>query len=81
MVELIFHELTHHYGTEDDDSQGVLMNAHTIDGLMNGRPKENAVILGLLNGVIKTPLPKPTGYDRPPRSAGFPYEGPFHPIK
>jgi hypothetical protein len=32
MSELIFHELTHLYGTVDDDSRGDLLNAHTIDG-------------------------------------------------
>ena len=31
---LFFHELSHLYGTEDDDSYGDLMNAHTIDTLM-----------------------------------------------
>lgn len=31
---LVFHELTHLYGTEDDDSAGDLMNAHTLDKMI-----------------------------------------------
>ena len=41
--ELFFHELTHIYGTEDDDSEGDLMNAHTIDGMINGNVVGNPI--------------------------------------
>ena len=31
----MMHELSHEYGTEDDDTKGVLINAHNIASLMN----------------------------------------------
>jgi len=33
---LLLHELSHMYGTEDDDSKGIFQNAHNLDDLMNG---------------------------------------------
>jgi len=47
--ELIFHELTHLYGTEDDDSAGELMNAHMIDGMINGSFDGHPLVTHLVN--------------------------------
>jgi uncharacterized protein YciU (UPF0263 family) len=47
--ELLFHELSHVYSTEDDDSAGTLMNAHTIDNMINGSFLTNPTYVYLKN--------------------------------
>jgi RHS repeat-associated protein len=39
-----FHEITHLYGTEDDDSKGDFMNAHIIDDLLKGDISKNTFL-------------------------------------
>jgi len=46
--QLLFHELTHIYGTEDDDSEGPLHNAHTIQKMITGTLKGSPIYYGLL---------------------------------
>jgi hypothetical protein len=36
LIRILFHELTHLVGAEDDNSEGLLGNAETIDLLING---------------------------------------------
>ena len=43
LVELLFHELTHLAGSEDDDSEGLLGNAHNIDDMINGSFTGNSI--------------------------------------
>ena len=51
--ELVFHELTHFYGTEDDDTAGLLMNAHTIQRMINGSVVDNPMYVNMKNQAIK----------------------------
>ena len=39
LASTLLHELSHVYGTEDDDSEGVLVNAYTIEDEINGIAK------------------------------------------
>jgi hypothetical protein len=51
--ELLFHELSHLFGTEDGDSVGMLMNAHTIDNMINGSFIGNPAYVYLKNQAHK----------------------------
>ncbi len=76
---LVFHELTHLYGTEDDDSVGDLMNAHTIDNMIEpGRTVSGNTIYTFMKRKAtekcKQCPPEP-GLQRPgfPDPFGFPW--------
>ena len=60
---LIFHELSHHFGTEDDDSEGTLFNAHVLDDLFEQNKRRfSSLIIARPQSVLNAP-----GFMKPAR--------------
>jgi RHS repeat-associated protein len=63
LARILFHELTHLAGSEDDDSEGLLGNANTIAHMINGSFTNNPVWRAILMGTPLNPVPAVPGSD------------------
>jgi len=57
-TDTMLHELSHIYGTEDDDSEGELLDAATIETYTSGGVEKSSAFRGLLLKCPRSPKPK-----------------------
>jgi hypothetical protein len=55
LTQLLFHELTHLAGTEDNGSEGLLLDANMISGMINGSFTNNTLWRTILRGTCLNP--------------------------